>query len=226
MRRAVVTVLSLATLAAAGTASAARDPKDPQQKHTAADTKQARSIALGLADLGTGWRKAAAQKPVAPCTTEPDESSLVQTARIDPTFVWSDGITSVGSEIDTFKTAAQAMRDWRLSTLDLARRCLLETARKELAKQHVSVSILSAVAVKPPKLGERSLHYRVVFQLRRKYAGKTQYAQFVTELILVGIGRTSVVLHASSPGAPLPSSGLNGLAKVLTKRLVVASGGI
>lgn len=226
MRIVAVTILALAALAAAGPAAGARDPKEPQQKHTAADTKRAQSIALVASDFSAGWKKAPKNTPAPPCSTEPDESSLVQTARIDPTFVWSDGITSVGSEIDTFRTKAQATRDWRLSTLALMRRCLLETARKELAAQHITVRVSSAVAVKPPKLGERSLHYRIVFELRRKQSGKTQVANFVTELIGVGIGRTSVVLHASSPGLPLPASGLNSLTKVLAKRLVAASGGI
>jgi len=218
-------VLVLASLLLA-TAAAARDPKDPQQRHTAVDTKLARSIALKASDLASGWKVAPKDKPAPPCSSEPDESKLVQTARIDPTFVWKDGVTTVGSEIDTFRTAAQAQRDWRLSTLALMRNCLLESARKGLAGRHVAVSLGSAVALASPRLGERSLHFRLIFVLHRKQAGKTQVVQFVTELIAIGVGRTSVVLHSSSPGQPLPSSGLMSLAKVLAQRLVAASGAI
>jgi hypothetical protein len=226
MRVVVVALVALAVLAPAAGGATPRDPKDPQQRHTAADTKRAQSIALKLGDLTTAWKKAPHDSPAPPCSTEPDESKLVQTARLDPTFLWQDGVTTLGSEIDTFRTAAQARRDWQLSTLDLMRRCLLESARKQLAKQQVTVSVLSAKALAPPKLGQRSIHYRLVFLLQRKQAGKLQVAQFVTELIALGVGRTSVVLHASSPGQPLPAAGLNALAKVLAKRLVAASGGI
>jgi hypothetical protein len=218
-------VLVLASLAWAASASG-RDPKDPQQRHTAADTKAATAIALKLSDLAAGWKAAPRDKPAPPCSTEPDESKLVQTARIDPTFVWKDGATTIGSEIDTFRTAAQAVRDWRLSTLALMGRCLLESARKQLGSRQMTVTLSSAVALAPPKLGERSLHYRLIFLLRRTQAGKTSVLQFVTELIAIGVGRTSVVLHVASPGQPLPASGLTSLAKLLAKRLEASAGAI
>lgn len=218
--------LVLATLVFAATASA-RDPKEPQQRHTAAATQLARSIALKRSDLATGWKAAPKEKLGPPCSTEPDESNLVQTARIDPTFVWKDGATTVGSEIDVFRTAAEARRDWQLTVkLGLVRSCLLEGMRKQVAKQHWKVSVSSAVALAPPKLGERSRHYLLTFLLRRKYAGKLEAITLVTELIAMGVGRTSVVLHVQSPGQPLPSSGLVSLAKKLSKRLASASGAI
>jgi hypothetical protein len=217
--------LLLATLVFATTASA-RDPKDPLQRHTAAATNVARSIALKRSDLSSDWKAAPSGKPGPTCSAAPDESNLVQTARIDPVFVAPGGAANVGSEVDIFQTAAQAKQDWRLSTLTVVGKCLLESARRQLAKQHVTVTIGAADSLATPKLGERSLHYRVVFLLHRKRAGKTEVLPYVTELIGMGIGRTSVVLHASSPGQPLPASGLLSLAKTLAKRLVAASGGI
>jgi hypothetical protein len=225
MRVATIGVLVLTSLLLATVASA-RDPKDPQQRHTAADTKAARSMALKLGDLAAGWKVAPRDRPAPPCSTEPDESKLVQTARIDPTFVWKDGTTTIGSEIDTFRTAAQAIRDWRLSTLALMGRCLLESARKQLAGQHVTVTLSSAVSLPQPKLGERSLHYRLIFLLHRTQAGKTSVLEFVTEMIAIGVGRTSVVLHAASPGQPLPESSLASLAKLLAHRLAASVGAI
>jgi hypothetical protein len=225
--RLVTTVgLVLAILLFAATASA-RDPKDPRQLHTAAATQLARSIALKRSDLPTGWKAAPKDAPGPPCSAEPDESSLVQTARIDPTFIWTDGATTVGSEIDVFRTAVEARRDWQLTvTLGLMRSCLLESARKQLAKQHWKVSVGSAVALPPPKLGERSTHYLLTFFVRRQQAGKAEVFPFVTEMIAMGVGRTSVVLHVQSPGQQLPSAGLLSLAKKLAKRLASASGAI
>ena len=43
---------------------------------------------------------------------EPDESALVQTAKIDPSFIWRDNLTRLGSEVDVFQTAAMARKDW------------------------------------------------------------------------------------------------------------------
>ena len=224
MRIVTAVGLVLATLVFAATASA-RDPKDPQQRHTAAATKLARSIALKRSDLAAGWKAAPKDNSSPSCSAAPDESNLVQTARIDQSFVRTDGVATVGSEIDIFSTTAQAKRDWQLSTLTVVGKCLLESARRQLAKQHVTVTIGSADSLTTPKLGERSLHYRLVFLLSRERAGKREVLPYVTELIGLGIGRTSVVLHASS-WQPLPSSGLLTLAKTLAKRLVAASGGI
>ena len=218
MRIAAVAVLAcvLATAASAGT----RDPREPRQLHTAADTTQAKSIALALSDLPAGWVKAAPPKPAPPCTSEPDESNLVQTARIDPTFLWRDHITELGTEVDTFRTVSQAKRDWRLSTLAVVRRCLFQAIRRDL--KDVTIKVLSAQRLPSPRLGERSVHYRLVFELR----GKSKVLPVVVEMIGVGVGRTSVVLHALSPGGPLPAAALRALSAKVAKRLVDASGGI
>lgn len=219
MRTLAVALAALATLAAAGTASA-RDPKEPQQRHTAADTRTAHSIGLVLADLAPGWKKAPKPKPSPPCTSEPDESALVQTARIDPTFLWVDDVTQVGSEVDLFRTEAQAKVDWRLSTLKLLRACLFEGLRRDLKQARIRVR--SSKELAPLKLGERNLHYRLVFDL----VGTNKRLPVVTEMIGFGIGRISVVLHVVSIGQPLPSAQLHSLAKRVAKRLVAASGGI
>src|SRR5690242_12185991 len=101
----VVVLASAATLLIAAGA-AARDPKEPRQQHTRADTARARTIGLVLSDFAAGWTKEPPTKTSPPCSAEPDESNLVQTARIDPTFLWRDKITQIGSEVDTFRTAA------------------------------------------------------------------------------------------------------------------------
>ena len=219
MRAALVVLLAALALAAAG-AAAARDPRAPQQRHTAADTRLARSVGLRRADLAAGWKAAPATKDPPPCSTEPDESKLVQTARVDPTFVWSDGVTTVGSEVDVFRSAGEARRDWRLSTLALMRRCLLETVQKAIGKGG-KVRVTQAKALAKPGLGARSLHYRLVFAL----GGNAAHA-LVTDLIAFNRGRTSIVLHTLSVGAALPASALGTLGRVLSRRLSDASGGI
>jgi predicted nucleic acid-binding Zn ribbon protein len=219
MRVSASILVVLAAFALAGAASA-RDPKDPQQRHTAADTRSAHSIAIKRTDLATGWKAAPQDKPGPPCSAEPDESKLVQTARIDPTFVWKDGVTSIGTEVDIFRTAAQAREDWRLSTLKVVSSCLLESARKQVGKS-ATVRVIAATRLAAPTHGERSFHYQVIFEVHGKHV-----VPFVTDLVAIGIGRISVVLHSFTVGAPPPASELSPLTALLAKRLVAASGGI
>src|SRR6478672_5192283 len=123
MRAAAIVLLGVLLLALP---AAAASPKDPQQRHTAADTRLAKSIGLNLADLAAGWR---ADKPTSlgsdpTCRSQPDESALVQTARVDPSFTYQDGVTNVGSEVDVFRSAREARTDWRLTTLAAIKDCL------------------------------------------------------------------------------------------------------
>jgi hypothetical protein len=205
--------LLLAALVLAGTA-AALDPKDPQQRHTAADTSVAESLGLHLKDLPAGWTPAKATPNPPPCTTEPDESKLVETAQIDPTFIWKDHLTTIGTEVDIFKTAAMAKTDWGLSTLALFRSCLLESARDQLPGY--TVTLLSAQKLpRPSATAERSLHYRLVFALTHQGTA----IPIVSDVTALGKGRETVILHTFSVRAPLPSSDVSQLLRLLVGRL-------
>jgi hypothetical protein len=219
MRAVPVIALGLAALVLAGP-SAARDPKDPQQRHTGADMKRAASLALHKSDLATGWKATPSNPSPPPCSAEPDESKLVQTARIDPTFVWTDGVTTLGTEVDIFRTPAQARTDWRLSTLKLFRACLLESARNQLGKKF-KVSVASAKELPvAATLAERVLHYRLVFSIVK---GATPVS-IVSDVYGLGRGRTTVVLHSFSVRTPLPASAVTQLLRILSNRL--GGGGI
>jgi len=219
MRAVPAAVLILTALALAATAAATHDPKDPQQRHTAADTKLAKSLALKRTDLVAGW-KAAKPTPNPPaCTTEPDESKLIQTARIDPTYVWTDGVTTLGTQVDIFKTASMAKTDWNLTTLKLFRSCLLQSARHQLP--HYTVRVVSAKELAPPKVSvERLLHYQLVFAITR--SGRT--IPIVSDVIALGRGRETVVMHSFSVQSPLPSSSVTQVVQLLANRL--GTGGI
>jgi hypothetical protein len=208
----------LLALALPAASLAAGDPKAPRQIHTAADTKLAKAIALRRADLAAGWKLDPPAKPNPPCTAGPDESSFVQTAKVDPSFTWKDGVTNVGSEIDVFRTAAEARQDWRASTRTLLEACLLQSARAGIGTK-VNVRILSSQTLTAPKGAERSLHYRFVFTLR-----STQTAQLVVDVVALGRGRVTVVLHTLSVRTPLPASVLGALTRVLGSRLNAGHG--
>jgi hypothetical protein len=216
MRLAACAVLLALALPVAATA--AGDPRAPRQHHTAADTRHANAIVLRRSDLAAGWKLDPPAKPNPPCTAGPDESKLVQTAKVDPSFTWKDGVTNVGSEVDIFRTAAAARQDWRASTLSLLEACLLQSARAG-AGTKVRIRILSAQTLAAPKSAERSLHYRFAFTLR-----STRTAHLVVDVVALGRGRVTVVLHTLTVQTPLPASVLNALTGVLASRLDAGHG--
>jgi hypothetical protein len=218
--RVIVLLLVVAIAVPAVALAAAVDPKAPRQRHVAADMTKAAKLTLRRSDLAAGWKADPPAKAEPYCTAGPDESSLVQTAKVDPSFTWKDNVTNVGSEVDMFRTAAEARKDWRLSTLALVKTCLLQSARGGVGKT-VKVGIVSARELVPPKGVERSLHFRFVFELRSK-----QTARLVADVLALGSGRTTVVLHTLTVQTPLPSAVVNALVKVLAGRLSAGKGGI
>jgi hypothetical protein len=216
MRLVACAVLLMLVLAAA--AAAAVDPRAPRQQHTAADTKRAKAIVLRLGDLAAGWKLDPPAKPSPPCTAGPDESDLVQTAKVDPSFTWKDGVTNVGSEVDVFRTTADARADWRASTRSLLATCLLQSARAGAGKK-LRVTLVSAQTLAAPKGVERSLHYRFVFARRT-----TQTANFVVDVVAIGRGRVNAVLHSLTVRTPLPVAVVRALTGVLSTRLNAGRG--
>jgi hypothetical protein len=215
VRRALVVgaVVAAFAVGAAG-ASGATDPNAPRQRHTAADTALAKKLALRRSDLAAGWTAAKPVKDGPPCKGAPDESDLVQTARVDPSFTWRDGLTTVGSEVDVFRTKREALKDWRLSTFALMKTCMLQSARFGLGKG-VRVSIAGGGALTPPAGAERSLHYRLVFSVR----SKARTLSLVTDVVAVGRGRITVVLHTLTVARPLPAAVVGTLVQTLADRL-------
>ncbi len=217
--RAAVAVCAAVVLLTSVAPAAARDPKAPRQQHTAADTKHAVRIALRLGDLAAGWKLDPPAKDDAPCAASPDESSLVQTAKVDPSFTYRDGVTNVGSEVDIFRTVKDERQDWRASGRSLLETCLLQSARSGAGK-NVRVALVSSATLPAPKAGDRSLHYRFVFSLH-----STHTATLVVDVVAIARGRVSVVLHTLTLRAALPAPVLRSLTGVLVSRLQ-AGGGI
>jgi hypothetical protein len=215
--RAAALVATLTALALAAAANAAAHSKDPVQRHTAADMRRARALALRPSDLAAGWTTDKPSKPAPPCTVGPDESSIVQTARVDPSFTWKDGVTNVGSEVDIFRSAGEARHDWRVSTLGLMTTCLLQSARAGIGKS-VRVSLVSAKRLPISSSAERTLHYRFVFAL---HSART--VQLVADVVALGRGRVTLVLHTLTVRTPLPATVVNTLVGVLAGRLNAGS---
>jgi hypothetical protein len=218
MTKRLVACAAVLALVLPSVASAARDPRAPLQRHTATDTKRAKAIVLRLSDFATGWKLDPPAKTNPPCTAGPDESSFVQTAKVDPSFTYRDGVTNVGSEADIFRSAAEARQDWRASTPSLLGTCLLQSAGAGLGKK-ARVRIASAKTLATPAGAERSLHYRYVLSV-----GSTKPTSLVIDVVALGRGRVTVVLYALTVRAPLPVAVVKGLTGVLASRLNAGQG--
>jgi hypothetical protein len=215
MRGWIVLGAIAAALVAGAAAWGATDPTAPRQRHTVADTRLAQALALRRGDLAAGWKAVPEQKDAPPCTASPDESDLVQTARVDPSFTWQDGLTTLGSEVNVFRSAGEARKDWGLSSLALMKACLLQSARSGLGKG-ARVSLVRASELAPPSVGvERAIHYRLEFAVR----SKQQTLSLVTDVVALGRGRITVALHALTVAKPLPPAVLGALVETLSSRL-------
>jgi hypothetical protein len=201
----------------AGTAAGA-NPKDPQKRHTTADTKLAKSIALKLSDLQAGWtadRGATTSSTI--CSAQPDESKLVETADVDPSFTYKDKATNVGSEVQLFRTAANARTDWRFITLAALKTCVVEEMRRELGKS-ARADMTAAKALPLHASTERVFQYR--FALTLHVNSKT--VPVVMQFVGVGKGRASVFFHIVSFGPPPPASFLTPFVQLFAGRLNAA----
>ena len=217
MRLAAVSLVAL-TLALASAAVAAAESRPPRQQHTAADTKLATKLVLRRSDFAAGWTLDPPAKPAPPCTVGPDESGFVQTAKVNPSFTYRDGVTNVGSEADVFRTASEAQKDWNASTPSLLGACLVQSAAAGFGK-NVIVKLTSAHKLAAPKGAERSLHYRYVLAVR---SGQTR--NLVVDVVALGRGRVTVVLYSLTVHSPLPASVVTALTGILASRLNAGHG--
>ena len=218
MTKRLVASAAVLVLVLPSSASAARDPRAPLQRHTAADTKRAKAIVLRRSDFATGWKLDPPAKSNTPCTAGPNESSFVQTAKVNPSFTYKDGVTNVGSEADIFSSVAEARQDWRASTPSLLGTCLLQSAGAGFGKK-THIRIASATTLAAPTGAERGLHYRYVLSV-----GSTKPANLVIDVVALGRGRVTVVLYALTVRAPLPAAVVKGLTGVLGSRLDAGQG--
>jgi hypothetical protein len=204
-------VLVLLACAAAFPALALAGPKDPTKRHTAADMRLARSIALRRADLAAGWTPEANNNASgnADCSAQPDESKLIETGSVDPSFDSPHGgAVTVDSEVDVYRTKAMALADWQTANVRALRSCLAEL----FARTTGTRVAVTAAAVQVPVHAERALAFR--FEL--KASGGLPYD---IDLIALGKGRATVLLSAAGPKGSYNGSLLTPLARLLAQRL-------
>jgi hypothetical protein len=157
-RSAAVLVLAAAL---AGTAAAARNPKDPREAFTAADRAWARRVLLKPADLPSGWRSVGRGRPAYfHCATfDPDLSDLVVTGKERSHDLSGDGATAV-SETTVFRTAEDAAAYWRRSPRVQLIRCYDRIYRRDLPGLRLARSRVVAA----PPVGDRRFALRLAWR--------------------------------------------------------------
>jgi hypothetical protein len=202
-------------LAAAVAAPAAlAGSKDPTKRHTAADTRTAKTIALKLSDFAQGWKqeKSSSGDSGPDCRAQPDESKLIETADVDPTFDSPNGgAVTVDSDVSLYKTKAMALADWRTAKLPLLRACLAELLSKTLGKT-ATVAVAKQVPVTVHAERKLGLHFEF----------NANGVAITTDLIALGKGRTTVLLTALGVKGSYQRQALDPFADVIARRLARA----
>ena len=221
IRRLGLVLVCAGALAGSALAATARDPRDPQERHTAADQAWAEAIRPQRSDLGPGdWRVEPANDDDhgAPKACKgPNLSDLVETGGAEEPD-WSRNTSFVGSASAIFKNERQLATAWqRFARTDFTQ-CLVWAFKKGLAGSGVSLTVTSSGPVRIAKLAPLFRTGRVTVTVRGPAAtikGRLSY-------YFAGRGRASVILMIASfskPATPISEALERRLVTRVTQRL-------
>jgi hypothetical protein len=203
----------LAGLVVASPASA-RSPRLEQLALRPLDMDLARTAVLRTGDLA-GWRRVrgTARDDGPPDCPGQDYSAFTITGQAESRFQRQGA--SVISRVEVYPSRRQARGDFAVDARPGTARCEGAAVRAGVAQQAkgLTVRLASARQLKGPQVGQRSISFRIVLDLKAKSAVQKLYVD------LIGFVRdraaASVVLVA--PGRPLPDG--DALARAIDARL-------
>jgi hypothetical protein len=199
--------------------ASARNPRLERLALNPTDVQFASSALLRAADLGSGW---------APHPSKPDESSPPDCAMQDYSKFTITGqaqsqFTKLGasvlSRVEIYKSHRQALDDFAVDERPGTAGCEGAAVRKQVAKgaAGIKVTLVSAKQLPPPQVGERSVAFRIVLNLR--HSGKD--LRVYVDLIGFMRARAAASVVVVAPGfAP---KGNVVLAKLIDARLARAA---
>jgi hypothetical protein len=201
LRRLAVIGPLLACGLLAATVAQGGPPRLEQKRLRPADMALAKRVTLRAADVGRGWTRTTPQRPSTELPTCPgvdmDFSRFTITGTARSAFELRGA--TVESQVEVFKSRADATGDFRKGTSAPVLRCLGRWLRDEAEKQAPGVRIVSARLLSRPRLGDRAVLYRVVMNV------PTQAGTVRVFVDLLGFqrGRTAVTLSFGSAERPL-----------------------
>lgn len=201
MRRLLVIASLLACSLLVVTAAQGEKPRLEQKRLRPADIALAKRTTVRASDLSPAWTR---QPPTTPSNELPtcpgvdlDFSAFTITGTAGSSFELRGA--SVDSQVEVFKSRADAAGDFRKSTTAPALRCLGRWLRGEAARQQPGVRFVSSRLLSRPRLGERAVLYRIEMDV------PTDAGRVRVFLDVLGFqrGRSIVTLGFSNIGAPL-----------------------
>jgi len=158
LRRLLVCVLLLASLALSATAAATH--QDPQKRLTKADNARARALLIKRTDLPAGFqaRPASGQDPHIECAASVSESDLTLTGEADGKQ-FGLSVVFVGSASQVYASASDASSSWRRATSAAGVKCATTLLRRGFSKQGIDLVSLRRIAF--PRVSDRTVAYRV-----------------------------------------------------------------
>jgi hypothetical protein len=208
-------LLILAVALAVTGSAAARNPRLEHLALRPGDMDLARGAVLRGTDLGTGWtgRTIGAGANEAPDCPGQDYSKYTITGQAQAQF--SKQGASVISRIEVYPSHAQVLGDFAVDSRTGTAACEGAAVRRQIAKQAngVRVRLLSARQVAGPKVGQKSIAFRIVLSLEQ---ASTKVRLYV-DLIGFVRDRAAASVVVVAPG--LPPKGNDILARMIDTRL-------
>jgi hypothetical protein len=208
----------LACLAVALVVAAPAAARNPRLEHLAlkpADMESARNAVLRAADLGSGWTGTVenARDDSAPDCAFQDYSKFTITGQAQTRF--SQQGASVVSRVEVYKSRADAAGDFGVDTTPRTALCEGRAIRDGFAKQApgMTVTLTSAKKVAAPKVGERSVSFRIVLTIRQQARSLKLYID------LIGFVRDRAAASVVVVAPAKPAQGAVTLARVMDARL-------
>jgi hypothetical protein len=191
----------------------------PKNRPTAAGNAQAKAVALRLADLGAGWKPIPGGAGGAADLTckgfNPNQSNLTTIGSAGRAFGSSDGLTTVLSRVDVFKSAAEAQASWNRIVRPAMVTCMASRLVDLVAGKDTAVKITSKGPLRLPVPGRRHAAYRIAADVT--VSGQTVKAYL--DVILQGGGPADSAMLVTSVLQPPPRSLESKLAAALAGRL-------
>lgn len=219
-------LLALLVVALALPALALADHTDPKKQIDAADQRKVVSIVLKRTDFGAGWKRS----PKTPDTNEhyscpgynPNESDLVLTGEAEAEFEGAEGVPSVSSYANVYKTRRDAIASWTRSAKPGLAPCLATLLKREIEKEGGKVVIAKKGTIAFPRYSPRGVAYRVVMNVTVTSGGNTATIPFTLHVVALGNGRGDSVVMTLGLGSGVPTAELRKYAKLTATRLAAA----
>jgi hypothetical protein len=196
---AIVSLLACSLLVV--TPAQAGKPRLEQKRLRPADMALAKRTTVRTSDLSPAWTRQPATKPSNELPTCPgvdmDFSAFTITGMAGSSFELRSA--SVDSNVEVFKSRADAVGDFRKSTTAPTLRCLGRWLRDEAARQQPGVRFVTSRLLSRPRLGERAVLYRIVMDVPTN-AGRVRV---FLDVLGFQRGRSIVTLGFSNVSAPL-----------------------